>query len=68
MAHAELTPLGEGFVRDWTIAAAEIANETTGAPAWERRGLLARVERAGTFWRLVERAAKWAAEQAEGVP
>ena len=50
---------------DFAILATETDNPLTGTPAWEKQGLLTQQGRQRSVWRLVEAAARWAAEEAE---
>lgn len=50
---------------DYAIRAREGANVLADAPAWDARGHILGHNRNQTVWRLVERAAKWAAEEAD---
>ena len=50
---------------DYAIIATEAAHPLTGAPAWERRGLLPAIPSRQSVWRLCEAAARFAADEAE---
>ena len=50
---------------DYAIRAREGANRLTGAPAWDSRGNILGHNRNQTVWRLIERAAKWAGDEAD---
>jgi hypothetical protein len=66
LARAELANIsGLARVSDYAISASEGTNRLATTPAWSRRGLIARHDRRQSVWRLVARAAEWAATQAE---
>lgn len=50
---------------DYGIYAEEGPNPLADLPAWRSRGLVARYDRRQSVWRLVEKSAAWAANQAE---
>lgn len=52
---------------DYAIRAREGANNLADALAWDSHGHILGYARKQTVWRLVEGAAKWAAEQADNV-
>ena len=52
---------------DYAVRAREGANILADAPAWDSHGHILSHDRKQTVWRLVEGAAKWAAEQADNV-
>jgi len=56
---------GSLAVPDYAVHATETAHPLTGAPAWERRGLLPAIRSRQSVWRLVEIAARWAGDEAE---
>lgn len=67
IANATLVNVDNGSLSapDYAILATEKAHPLTGAPAWERRGLLTAQPSRRSIWRLTEAAARWAAEEAE---
>lgn len=52
---------------DYATRAREGANILAASPSWHSRGHILGHDRHQTVWRLVERAAKWAAEEADNV-
>lgn len=50
---------------DYRVAVREGANPLAGRPAWEAQGQICGHDRNQTVWRLVEPAAKFAADEAE---
>ena len=52
-------------VSDYQIRAREGDNPVAGTKEWDSRGMIAGHDRRSTVWALVERAARWAAAEAE---
>lgn len=52
-------------VSDYLIYAYEGSNHLAGAAPWIEHGVIEGHDRRQSVWRLVERAARWAAEQSE---
>jgi hypothetical protein len=65
LARAELGNITAGDLSDYRITAREGVNPVAGRGHWESCGLIAKHDRRQTVWRLVERAAAWAAGEAE---
>jgi hypothetical protein len=66
IARAELANISElARISNYAIVANEGVNRLAAMPAWSRRGLIVGHDRRQSAWKLVERAAGWAARQAE---
>ncbi|MDB5582680.1 MAG: hypothetical protein JWR80_7856 [Bradyrhizobium sp.] len=66
VARAELANISDlARISDYAIIATEGVNRLAALPAWSKRGLITKHDRRQSVWKLVERAAEWAARQAE---
>lgn len=66
VARAELGNLSHLAARsDYSISASEGPNPTACTEAWASRGNILGHDREQTVWRLVEKAAAWAANESE---
>jgi hypothetical protein len=60
-----LSAAGPSIFSSYSIAAHECSNPLAGTGPWECRGKIENHDRRESVWTLVERAAAWAARQAE---
>jgi hypothetical protein len=61
----KLSPPGTSIFSSYSIGASEGPNPLAGTDPWEFRGTIENHDRRESVWKLVERAAAWAARQAE---
>jgi len=52
-------------ISDYAVHAEEHTNHVARRSGWQSRGMIAGHDRQQTVWRLVERVAAWAAQEAE---
>lgn len=65
LATANAGLMRSGSIGSYDIHACEAENPLSGREAWFRKGVVSGHVRQSSVWRLVEKIAKWAGDQAE---